>query len=109
MLLAFNSAAKASSNQQRLVDVRQIQLALKDYFRENGLYPYGNGVPNGIATYLEHWPTPPKPNGVCPATPNAYSYNQKYAGDDYVVSFCLGIKTAGLKAGMHLLTSKGVQ
>jgi type II secretory pathway pseudopilin PulG len=107
--LAFSSAQAAANNQQRIADVRQIQTALNIFFKANGFYPYGNSSPNGFEQYLNHWPTPSSPTAGCFKKSDVYFYSSQSSGDDYSVTFCLGAKTQGFGAGIHTLTSKGIQ
>ena len=84
-ILAFASAKTEALNKQVMADVAQISQALKIYHSENGFYPYGNGVPEGISNYLSRWPTPPA-NKKCKIS--NYNYSQTHSGDDFQMTFC---------------------
>lgn len=109
VILAFGSARSSAANQNRLSDVAQIHEALKVFYDQNGYYPYGSPVPERIADYLDHWPTPPGPAGICSTINDTYAYSQKSLGSDYAVTFCLSAKIQGLATGIHTLSSKGIQ
>lgn len=109
ILLALGSGRLNANAKQRLSDIQLIQTAMTDYFQDHAAYPYGKGIPNDLASYLDRWPTPPQALGSCASAANRYIYTQQYGGDDYSVSFCLSAKAGGFKAGMHVLSSKGIQ
>jgi type II secretory pathway pseudopilin PulG len=111
ILLALFFAQSSARDKQRMRDVIAMQTALRVYFTENGFYPPGMGtqMPENITGYLDRWPLAPAASGSCTASQNRYVYSQKSSGLDYTLTFCLGQKTAGVSAGMHTLTSKGIQ
>ncbi len=109
VILALSAARTAAANQNRLADVSRIYEALHIFYDQNGYYPQGSPIPNGIGDYLDHWPTPPTPAGICSKTQDEYNYVQKSLGSDYEVTFCLSAKTEGLGSGMHTLSSQGIQ
>jgi type II secretory pathway pseudopilin PulG len=101
--IAYGSAKSQAQDKQRLSDASKIAEALKLYFDINGFYPTSvDGLPKGIEAYLDFYPTPPNPNGVCTSV-QTYSYERKDSGTDYILHFCLG------ESGMHTVTSKGIQ
>lgn len=108
VLFALNSARFAAANENRVADVVQIQEALRVFHDQNGYYPYGNGTPEGIQEYLDHWPVPGSPAGSCSKVNDVYFYTQKSGGSDYNLNFCLSAKASGLGAGVHIVNSQGV-
>jgi type II secretory pathway pseudopilin PulG len=112
IFFAFLSAKKTTRDKQRVVDVNQMKAALDLYYKENGYYPYGQGIniPSGMADYISFWPTAPKPaDGNCTNTQNNYFYSQSSDGSDFSLTFCLGPSANGYSAGYHTLTSKGIR
>ncbi|MEJ0021793.1 MAG: hypothetical protein WDN47_04440 [Candidatus Doudnabacteria bacterium] len=110
-LTAYFFAVGQARDKQRMSDIAAIQTALQIYYKENGFYPTGQSIaqPMGMTGYLDNWPTPPQPSGLCTKTQNQYLYSQKANGEDFNLSFCLGQKTDVLSAGPHTLASKGIQ
>lgn len=109
VILASVSARYSAANQNRLSDVAQIYKALEVFYDQNGYYPYGSPVPERIADYLDYWPTPPGPAGMCSTINDVYLYSQKSLGSDFAVTFCLSDKVGSLSAGIHTLSLKGIQ
>ena len=109
VILALSSARHSAANQNRLADITQIHEALKFFYDQNGYYPYGSPLPEGIGDYLDHWPIPPTPAGICSSISDTYAYSQKSSGNNYSLTFCLSAKTSGLAAGMHTLSSGGIE
>src|SRR3989344_9463982 len=103
-LTAFVFARTEAANKQVLTDITQIAQALKIYYDENGGYPAGQGIPEGINLYLDQWPVPSL-NGNCSAVPSYY-YTPKFSENDFSIPFCLSKKTENFSSGMHTLTSK---
>jgi len=104
---AFVNAASQALDQQVLLDVTVIREALRLDFEENGFYPNSsNGIPNGIETYLNFYPTAVL-KGSC--QDSAYTYTQKLSGTDYNLNFCLGHDYNNFRAGNHTANSKAIQ
>ena len=110
VLLAFANAQVAARDEKRLKDIRQFRVALKLFYDENGYYPQslGSGMPRGMNVYLDFWPTAPKAENGCTGTQNEYIYAQKFSGQDYILSFCLGEDSKDLVFGPHTARSSGI-
>jgi len=110
VLSAFINSKTPINDQKRVTDINKIREALKVDFNVNGFYPESmNGKPKGIETYLDFWPTAPKPDGGCNPSQNNYTYSQRSNGSDYAVDFCLGKSQNNLAAGLHTATSEGIK
>lgn len=108
--LAFSTARVEARDKIRITDAAQIQKVLSIYFQENGVYPSAeDGHPIGMDNYLEHWPTAPKADGNCSETQNRYFYAQKFSGEDYIFTFCLGKTNSNVAPGFNTLTAKGIK
>jgi type II secretory pathway pseudopilin PulG len=108
--LSFLSAKTEARDKKRVIDITQIQTALNVYFTENGFYPAttSNGIPDGIKTYLDFWPTPPGADGGCSAEQNNYTYVQKEQGANYLLTFCLGRGVNALPKGYQAVSAEKV-
>lgn len=108
----FNTARMTSRDSRRLLDIKQIQLALKMFYADTGIYPTaitaGSAIANGGNNYLLRVPYNPSPrnDGSCPD--QEYYYQQLESGQRYSLTFCLGDQTDDLNSGSHTATANGI-
>jgi prepilin-type N-terminal cleavage/methylation domain-containing protein len=104
---------------QRVNDIKHVQIALENFYRAEGLYPYVEGTYYGVknvpmigwimsssTTYLNPIPSSPEPwddNG-CPNT----NYSYTVASSSYRIDFCIGTPVGDISAGQNCATPEGV-
>jgi hypothetical protein len=98
----------AQRDAQRLQDIRSMQAALASYYQEQGAYPewlvMGQPLEAGGKVYLESLPSNVKvADGDCPVD-YEYGYYQVASGQDYVLTYCLGV---GLGDADQILLTAG--
>lgn len=112
IVVYFNTAKMGARDARRLSDVKQIQLALKMYYNDVGIYPTaitpGNSIANGGVNYLLRIPSNPTPRADNGCADQDYQYKQLESGARYSLSFCLGDKTDDLDAGIRVATANGI-
>jgi prepilin-type N-terminal cleavage/methylation domain-containing protein len=112
IVVYFNTAKMTARDSRRLSDVQQIQLALKMYYSDVGIYPTaitaGNSIANGGTNYLLRIPANPSPRSDNGCADQEYQYKQLESGQRYSLSFCLGDQTDTLSGGTHTATANGI-
>lgn len=107
---AYINSQESANDKKRITDITKIQEALKVAFDVNGFYPGTmNDKAKGIETFLDFWPSAPKPHANCNAADNKYTYSDRSNGSDYSLTFCLEKKYQSLSAGRHTANSGGIQ
>jgi len=108
----LETARMSARDARRVSDVKQIQLALKMYYNDLGIYPTtvtpNSSIANGGTNYLLRVPSNPTPRGDNGCNDQDYQYTQLESGQGYNLSFCLGDKTDDLDAGIHSATHNGI-
>ncbi len=101
-IFSFNNTREDSRNNKRVLDIKQIQLALEKYYSDNGSYPneliFGQALVNDNGkTYMKNLPTNPMPrnDGDCPDEEYQYEYN--ISTNSYLLYFCISRKTGDLE------------
>lgn len=112
IVVYFNTAKMSARDSRRLSDVKQIQLALKMYYNDVGIYPTlitaGSSIANGGTNYLLRVPANPTPRSDNGCTDQEYQYKQLESGARYSLGFCLGDTTDDLNSGNHVATANGI-
>ncbi len=112
IVVYFNTAKMGARDARRLTDIKQIQLALKMFYNDVGIYPTvitaGNSIANGGTNYLLRVPANPTPRADNGCADQEYQYKQLESGARYSLSFCLGDVTDDLLAGSHTATANGI-
>jgi len=112
IVVYFNTAKMGARDARRLSDVKQIQLALKMFYNDVGIYPTvitaGNAIANGGTNYLLRVPANPTPRADNGCADQEYQYKQLESGARYSLSFCLGDVTDDLLGGSHTATANGI-
>lgn len=110
--VSMNNARRASRDPRRLSDIKQLQLALRLYYLDNGSYP-SSVMPSGSiasrgTSYLLRVPENPAPqsDGNCPSL--GYRYHSLEAGQTFALNFCLGGRADTLAAGEYSATANGI-
>jgi type II secretory pathway pseudopilin PulG len=107
VLLSLNSARAKSRDAKRLADMRQLTSAIELYNYDKDALP--DNLQQLTPIYIAVVPTAPlPPDGTCTSDDNNYIY-KKTGKKNYEVTFCLGGATAGLNAGRHIMTPKGIK
>jgi hypothetical protein len=108
VIAEFTQSTMATSlDQHRYSDIQLIATDLELYYNDHGKYP--TSLNSLKPSYLNSIPVAPAPNGNCTSVQNTYTYSQVSGGKDYLLSFCLGSNAAGLAAGPHSASSKGLK
>lgn len=134
--VAVNSARSKQRDATRLANVRQMQSALEDYFKENNAYPIGEFLPLGDATQSAclgvtgfHGDCSGESGTIMRNVPatfdnglddvvtcgepkrNAFCYTVLNEGASYVVHFELenGLGRVGLQKGVNCATPDGME
>ncbi len=112
IMVTLDNTKTTARNTRRLSDIKQLQLALKLYYNDNGFYPTsitpGASLARNGVNYMLRVPSNPKPwnDGTCP--PNDYQYTQLEGGKRYSLNFCVSAPTDDLLGGAHVATSNGI-
>jgi general secretion pathway protein G len=108
----FNTARLTARDSRRLMDIKEIQLALKMFYNDTGFYPTaitaGSSIANGGTNYLLRVPANPTPRDDNNCPDQEYYYQQLEAGQRFSLGFCLGDKTDELDGGVHTATANGI-
>ncbi|MCX6792620.1 MAG: prepilin-type N-terminal cleavage/methylation domain-containing protein [Candidatus Falkowbacteria bacterium] len=108
----FETARMSARDARRISDVKQIQVALKMYYNDTGIYPTvitaGSSISVGGTNYILRVPANPVPRNDGTCVDQEYQYTQLEGGQRYSLSFCLGDKTDDLDAGNHSATHNGI-
>ena len=112
IVVYFGTAKMTARDSRRLSDVKQLQLALKMYFTDVGMYPTlitaGASIANGGTNYLLRVPANPSPHTDNGCPDQDYQYTQLESGARYSLGFCLGDMTDDLSGGIHVATANGI-
>lgn len=112
IMVTLDNTKSTARNTRRLADIKQLQLALKLYYNDNGFYPTtvtpGTSLSRNGVNYMLRVPANPKPwnDGTCPSSD--YQYKQLENGQRYSISFCVSAPTDDLSIGTHFATSNGI-
>lgn len=108
----LETARMTARDTRRISDVKQIQLALKMYYNDTGMYPtyvtINNSIANGGTNYLLRVPSNPTPRNDNGCDDQEYQYTQLENGQGYNLTFCLGDRTDDLDGGSHSGTHNGI-
>lgn len=111
-LVSFGSARRSARDARRLSDIKQIQLALKSFYTDNGYYPTtvtpGRSIGSGSNSYLLQVPSNPQPRSEKGCPDQDYTYTQLEDGQRYALSFCLSGHTDNLDSGIKAVTNDGI-
>lgn len=121
VLLALNTARGKARDAKRIADMRQINTAMEMYFNDYSGYPtmatgafYASGG-NAFTTalvpkYIAAIPQEQTPaDGSCTTSQNTYNYTYGSTNANYTITFCIGSNSGTYSAGVHTLTSSGIQ
>ncbi|HRH33215.1 MAG TPA: prepilin-type N-terminal cleavage/methylation domain-containing protein [bacterium] len=112
IIISLDTTKMTARNTRRLADIKQLQIALKMYYADNGFYPTaitaGASLARNGINYLLRIPQNPFPynDNNCPS--QDYQYKQLEGGQRYSLTFCLGDKTDDLSAGTKTATANGI-
>lgn len=89
-------------DQKRLSDIRQLQLSLAAYYKDNESYP--EQLTDLLTKYIQAIPGNPNPGGII------YTYTPAGASPykSYSLSYVLEIGAEGIGPGSHLATPSGI-
>lgn len=108
----LDTARMAARDARRVADVKQVQLALKMYYNDVGIYPtfvtINSSIANGGTNYLLRVPSNPTPRSDNGCPDQDYQYTQLESGQGYNFTFCLGDRTDDLDAGPRVATHNGI-
>ncbi|MFA4942945.1 MAG: FISUMP domain-containing protein [Patescibacteria group bacterium] len=117
-VIALNNARSKSRDAKRVSEIKQIQTALELYYNDQNRYPLtaeftlGGEIFStssyGTTTYLAHIPGAPTPaDGSCSDSENLFTYISN-DGSSYSLTFCLGVNTGTLTAGVNNANPYGI-
>lgn len=112
IMVTLDNTKTTARNTRRLADIKELQLALKLFYNDNGFYPTaitaGSSISRNGVNYLLRVPENPKPwnDGSC--LNQDYIYKQIENGKRYTISFCLSDRTDDLSSGTKLATANGI-
>ncbi|MFA4942247.1 MAG: FISUMP domain-containing protein [Patescibacteria group bacterium] len=117
-VIALNNARSKSRDAKRVSEIKQIQTALELYYNDQNRYPLtaefvsGGEIFStssyGTTTYLAHIPVSPTPaDGACSDSENLFAYTSN-DGSSYSLTFCLGVNTGTLTAGVNNANPYGI-
>ncbi|MFA4942175.1 MAG: FISUMP domain-containing protein [Patescibacteria group bacterium] len=117
-VIALNNARSKSRDAKRVSEIKQIQTALELYYNDQNRYPltaeFISGAEifstssYGTTTYLAHIPSTPTPaDGACSDSENLFTYTSN-DGSSYSLTFCLGVNTGTLTAGVNNANPYGI-
>lgn len=89
-------------DEKRLSDIRQLQVALTDYYKDNESYP--EKLTDLLTKYIQAIPGNPNPGGII------YDYTPVGTSPykSYTLSYVLEIGAEGVDHGSHLATPQGI-
>lgn len=112
IVISLDTTKMTARNTRRLADIKQLQIALKMYYADNGFYPTaitgGASLARNGVNYLLRVPQNPLPYNDNGCTNPDYQYKQLEGGQRYSLTFCLGDKTDDLSAGSKTATANGI-
>lgn len=112
IIVSLDNAKMTGRDTRRLTDIKQIQLALKLYYNDTGMYPTtitaGASIANHGSNYLLRVPSNPLPRTDNDCPNEDYTYTQLEGGQRYSLTFCLGDKTDDLSGGIKTATANGI-
>ncbi|MDB4940368.1 MAG: hypothetical protein JWO40_793 [Candidatus Doudnabacteria bacterium] len=96
-----------ATSAKALADARELSTALELDYNDYSAYPPRLNMM--VPTYVGAIPEFQKINTPACAAITDYNYNLVNNGKSYSFEFCLGVATGGLAAGVHTVTSEGIQ
>ena len=112
-VISFGSVRQQGRNTQRITDIKLIQVALQNYYHDEGRYPTTliSGQPlvgsTSSTTYMAIIPIGPTPaDGNCTSTNYIYTANDN--NYSYSLSYCLGAATGAEATGPKCATPSGI-
>lgn len=113
-IFSFSNTREDSRNNQRVSDIKQIQLALEKYYSDNGSYPneliFGQPFKDeNDKIYINILPTNPSPrnDGDCPDSEYEYIYNSE--NNTYSINFCISKNLENLGHGEKTAIPSGIK
>lgn len=114
-VLSFNNTREDSRNNQRISDIKQIQLALERYYSDNSTYPselnFGQTFSHATSgkIYMDAVPSNPAPrdDGSCANSEYTYTHSTS-TGETYELNFCISRKNGDINAGNATATPQGI-
>lgn len=108
----FSNIRQKGRDTKRITDIKLIQKALEDYYRQEGFYPEiltaGQSLigssSNMVYTQIPENPYP-RNDGNCPDNNYIYQVN----GGGYTIDFCLSETTSQLNSGPKCATPQGIK
>lgn len=113
-VLSFNSTEEVSRNNARLSNVKQIQLALEEYYKYENSYPatlsFGSSLVGSSTSkvFLNLVPQNPSPRNDGSCTDQEYQYSYNSSTKAYTLSFCLSKKISDLEIGNYNAVPSGI-
>jgi len=102
-LASMSSIRENNRNTKRVADIKEMQTALKMFYRDWGTYPLvvtpGAALVSGSNTYLLSWPTNPTPRNDGSCLDQDYIYTTVLSSNSYFIQFCLSATTADVGPG----------
>lgn len=113
-LIALNTARARARDARRLADIKQIQTALALYYDDAEAYPSslssGSSISYNGNDFMKAVPAAPTPaDGTCTSGNNQYAYSSQSANSSYTITYCLGIGTSEISAGINTATPAGIK
>jgi uncharacterized protein (TIGR02145 family)/prepilin-type N-terminal cleavage/methylation domain-containing protein len=102
-----------SRDTKRITDIKKIQLALENYYRDEQSYPdsinFGSDLVGSISstTYMAPVPSNPAPQADGNCTTSDYTYENSLSYG-YKIQFCLGTANSDIVAGLNCATPRGI-
>lgn len=113
-IFIFRDTSVNGRNTRRINDVKQLQLAIELYRKNEGSYPT-NIIPgkelkniNGDTIYLQRIPTNPLPRNDGTCLDQEYQYVYDSLNDAYILSFCISSNVGNLSAGNYQVNISGI-
>ncbi|MDD4412264.1 MAG: prepilin-type N-terminal cleavage/methylation domain-containing protein [Patescibacteria group bacterium] len=108
----FSRIRRQSRDSVRVVNITQMQVALRAFYRDWGVYPEdminGSNLASGSITYMDTIPLYPQPvDGNCPAN-SSYDYELGAGSTTYSITFCLAEKIGDIEGGINIVTPAGI-
>ncbi len=113
-VLSFNSTEEVSRNNARLSNVKQIQLALEEYYKYENSYPttlsFGGSLIGSSTSkvFLSLIPQNPSPRDDGNCTDQEYQYSYNTSTKAYTLGFCLSKKISDFEVGNYNAVPSGI-
>ncbi len=108
--VSLSEIRRSSRDTRRISDIAQIQLALEEYYRDEGFYPESLNLGENLIgsttnrIYMIKIPQNPQP-AATNCDPNNYQYTKD--GESYQIKFCLEKNIDEYNAGQNCLSPIG--